>query len=351
MMKNKQFFLLLPTIIIGSGFIAAPALAAKQQPAHYAAKSKKTVIQPKAVEAQPAYYFYTPPAVLPTPTPVTQVSQTAPAITTVATNSASSKNWAGYSATTGSFTAVSGTWTIPNVPNNNTIAADATWVGIGGISSQDLIQTGTEAIQQSGQTVYQAWYELLPSGSVVVPLTVNPGDSISASITQQTPGQWNISLTDNTAQQNYQTTVQYNSSLSSAEWIEEMPSSNFGYLPLDNFGAMNFTNALTTQNGTSVNLRQVGAQPMAILDANNQPLANTSVIGPDGASFSVTRTTSGASTTTSIPGFDARGHWRRGEGITRGIRGMGVPDINYDPSSNSITVTLPFGFNFLRFGE
>jgi hypothetical protein len=48
-----------------------------------------------------------------------------------------SRNWAGYAATGGSFTAVSGTWTPPNVSAGSTPAADATCVGIGGVSATD----------------------------------------------------------------------------------------------------------------------------------------------------------------------------------------------------------------------
>jgi hypothetical protein len=42
----------------------------------------------------------------------------------------------------------------------------ATWVGIGGVNSRDLIQAGTQ--QQTtgtGQTQYQAWVEMLPQAS------------------------------------------------------------------------------------------------------------------------------------------------------------------------------------------
>ena len=105
-----------------------------------------------------------------------------------------SSNWAGYTATGGTFTAVSGTWTVPNVSagTGNTVAADATWVGIGGATSTDLIQAGTQATVQGGQVVYGAWWETLPQAAQPVPLDVAAGDTISVSITQQADGTWKI---------------------------------------------------------------------------------------------------------------------------------------------------------------
>src|SRR5581483_2433440 len=138
----------------------------------------------------------------------------------------SSLNWAGYVATGGTYTQVSGTWTIPSVANTNSLSADAAWVGIGGIGSQDLVQAGTQAITGQGNTTqYQAWVETLPQASEAVPLTVNPGDSVSVGINLVSGNTWQFNFTDNTTNQSYSTTRQYNSNLSSAEWIEEMPSS------------------------------------------------------------------------------------------------------------------------------
>ena len=51
---------------------------------------------------------------------------------------------------------MSGSWTVPNVTPSNSDAADATWVGIGGVSTSDLIQAGTDVNVQSGQVIYTA---------------------------------------------------------------------------------------------------------------------------------------------------------------------------------------------------
>ncbi|HEY6019963.1 MAG TPA: G1 family glutamic endopeptidase [Candidatus Paceibacterota bacterium] len=85
----------------------------------------------------------------------------------LATSTGASYNWSGYVADQGDYSAVSATWVVPQAqyPTGSTadIAADATWVGVGGVDSRDLIQAGTQAlVDSSGATQYQAWYELLP---------------------------------------------------------------------------------------------------------------------------------------------------------------------------------------------
>ena len=55
-----------------------------------------------------------------------------------------SSNWAGYAATEGRYTEVSGTWTIPTYSAMSSAGVSATWVGIGGVNSRDLIQAGTQ---------------------------------------------------------------------------------------------------------------------------------------------------------------------------------------------------------------
>ncbi|MCL5950961.1 MAG: G1 family endopeptidase [Chloroflexi bacterium] len=210
--------------------------------------------------------------------------------TPAASGQSPSRNWAGYAATSGTFTAVSGSWTVPNV-SSTTTGMDATWVGIGGVNSQDLIQAGTQAVVQSGQITYSAWYETLPQSSQTVPMTVNPGDKVSVSITQQPDGTWKILMQDTTNAQTYQTTLNYTSSNSSAEWIEESPATGRGtILPLDSFGTLTFNGASTVDNGKQVTLAQAGAQPITMYSSNQQALAQPSTVGANGASFSVTRT-------------------------------------------------------------
>lgn len=211
--------------------------------------------------------------------------------TTPAGSSSESENWAGYAATGGTFTSVSATWIVPNVDSSTSPAADATWVGIGGVSSDDLIQAGTEAIVESNEVTYAAWIETLPESSKTVPLTVNAGDKVSVSVTQQSSGTWQIVIKDMTSSQTYKTTVQYQSSLSSAEWIEESPTAGQRLLlPLDSFGSISFSGATTVENGKTRTIAQAGGQAITLSVGVRQVLAQTSVLGADGSSFTVTRT-------------------------------------------------------------
>jgi Peptidase A4 family len=231
--------------------------------------------------------------------PATQVVQvTQPQVTQpLAPNSPvgvnTSENWSGYVASgNNTYTSVTGTWIVPAVTaaaNENT-SADATWVGIGGTTSQTLIQAGTQAVVNgSGNITYQAWYEMLPQATQPTSLTVSPGNSITATVTQTSPGEWAISLVDNTTGQSFNTSLQYSASLSSAEWIEEMPSNENTLIPLDNFGTISFTGGSAVQNGTSVTIAQSGAVPLTMVNQAGQVLSSPSALSSDGESFIVTR--------------------------------------------------------------
>ena len=209
-----------------------------------------------------------------------------------------SRNWAGYAASGSQFTAVSGTWTVPQVNAGGSAGgADATWVGIGGVTSTDLVQAGTQAeVTGPGQVSYGAWIETLPQPAQTVPLTVNPGDTITVSLTQQASGSWQISIQDKTTGQNFQTTVLYNSSQSSAEWIEEAPAAasvGLRIVTLDDFGQVQFQNGTATEGGRQVTIAQAGGQPITMYGRGGQPLAQPSPLGSDGSSFTVTRVGSG----------------------------------------------------------
>ncbi len=248
---------------------------------------KKTVAQAGTTKPEPVV----------TPSPNSSVSGLTPTAPTPAPASSQtttgylSTNWSGYLATNGTFTGVSGAWNATLASGSgSTTSADSTWIGIGGVTTSDLIQVGTQnIISASGQVSASAFYELLPNVSQPVPgVTVAPGDSLAASISQVSSGQWSISITDRTNGQSATFTVSYASSLSSAEWIEEDPSySSRRQIPFDNFHQAVFTAGLTVENGRPVNLAASSAQPVTMVNSSGQPVAIPSAIGGDGASFSV----------------------------------------------------------------
>lgn len=267
-----------------------------------------------------------------------------PALAFAATNPAldsgngtnTSFNWSGYVATGSNYTGVSGSWTVPSVTPSANAQADATWVGIGGVAASDLIQVGTQEISQNGAVTYEAWYELLPAVSIPVAVTVHAGDFMTASLEQVQTGEWDVSIRDNTTGQSYSTTVSYASSLSSAEWIEEMPSDQSGFIPLDSFGSVSFTNASAVDNGTTMTPAQANAVSLTLLANTQQALAVPSSLGSDGASFTVSRTTVAPSVTPRTVSPDGRGGFRRGGG--------GLSNYHAHPQTQTISIRQSFGF-------
>jgi hypothetical protein len=227
-----------------------------------------------------------------TPTTPTPAPSSSPTPSPQTTTGYTSTNWSGYLATNGNFTGVSGAWAATVAAGNGaSTSADSTWIGIGGVTTSDLIQVGTQnIISASGQVSTSAFYELLPNVSQPVPgVTVTAGDSMSASITEVSSGQWTIIITDKTNGQSATLNVAYASSLSSAEWIEEDPSfSSRRQIPFDNFHQASFTAASTVENGATVNIAASSGQPVTMVSSSTgQPVAVPSVIGSDGASFTV----------------------------------------------------------------
>ncbi len=199
-------------------------------------------------------------------------------------------NWAGYVATDGPYTAVAGTWIVPHASAAGDHSADATWVGIGGVVKDDLIQAGTEALpNDDGSLSYQAWLETLPGPSHTIPIDIAPGDSISVSIKEQSAGQWLVSFADGTTGQTYSTSVHYASTNSSAEWIEEMPVEVGGLMGLDNFGRVNFTGGSAQRNGSSLTISDTGARALIMDNTAGESVAAPSQLGPNGSSFTVSR--------------------------------------------------------------
>ncbi|HEX5414776.1 MAG TPA: G1 family glutamic endopeptidase [Chloroflexota bacterium] len=249
--------------------------------------------------------------------------------------SGQSENWSGYAATGGNFTAVSGTWTVPQTSSSESYASGAAWVGIGGVNSRDLIQAGTEETVSGGSVRYNAWIEMLPSPSHPINLTVQPGDSVTVSIAEQGSDQWKISFKDNTTGKSYETTVQYTSSHTSAEWIEEAPFARRQVLPLDNFGTINFTNGSAVEDGKTVSIAQAGGKPVTMVTSAGTALAIPSALTSDGEGFSVSRTNASTSVS-SQPGFSGGTG-----GTTPSRRGRGSDSRSGYPYSSPYGVAVP----------
>lgn len=206
-----------------------------------------------------------------TPGSSSQVPSLAPAnIPSNTIASYQSTNWAGYLATGAHYTAITGTWTTtrPSATSEKVESGDGAWIGIGGVSTADLIQIGTQnTISSSGIVTTTAFYELLPDGAQgTASLTITPGDTISASIIQTSENQWTLAMTNVTTGRTFSKSVNYTSSLSSAEWIQEDPGYTDGSLVLlDNFGTVQFANATTTVNNAIISAGEIGASPIIMI--------------------------------------------------------------------------------------
>jgi hypothetical protein len=161
-----------------------------------------------------------------------------------------STNWAGYSATGGTFTKVSATWKQPAATCTAATAYSSFWVGLDGDGTNTVEQIGTDADCSGGKPVYYAWYEMYPKFPVNLSLTIRPGDTLSASVTTNGTGSFTLTIRDTTSGRSF-TTVQRlrHAKLGSAEVIAEAPSSG-GVLQLANFGSVGFSAA--TVNGQPI---------------------------------------------------------------------------------------------------
>jgi len=214
-------------------------------------------------------------------TPGTAPAQTQPDTTTTtpARITDTSSNWSGYVANGGTYTSVTGTWVVPQV-GATTTGADATWVGIGGVTGTDLIQAGTQAtVTGDGSVTYSAWTEILPDYSRTAPLQVTSGDTVTVTITEQSSGVWLIVMVNNTTSDSFEKTLRYDSSRSSAEWIQEAPSTSRGIVPLSDFGTVRFLAGSAVRDGVTLGLSALGATPVAMVNRAGQLVALPSTLG------------------------------------------------------------------------
>ena len=214
-------------------------------------------------------------------------------------NARISGNWAGYVVPGSGITSVTGTWKVPNA-GALPPGVSSTWTGIGGYSTQDLIQAGTQQMSAPFDSViaggaYSAWYEMLPANPVYITgcakdptCSVAPGDAMTVTITKGVGSAWTISMANGT-KWTYSKNVTYVSSLSAAEWIHEAPSlAGAVPVPVGGSGTVTFdgTNTFTTGTGTGAVTKSIGGGPNVAVEA--LPVeTTTSALANDGDGFNV----------------------------------------------------------------
>jgi hypothetical protein len=239
-------------------------------------------------------------------------------------DSTQSSNWAGYAVHHHGvrFSKVTGTWTQPRAtctPGQATYSS--VWVGIGGydLDSQALEQIGTESdCTASGRAVSSAWYELVPSASHPIKVTVSPGDRVRAGVTIA-GGEVTVTLTDLTRHRSFTKRLHPATiDATSAEWILEAPSlcssaSSCETLPLADFGSAGFSAAAaTTTTGvpgtiadrrwtrTKINLA-AGGRTFVSNPSGPSATAVPSTLSAQGSAFTVTYRGGSTSMTPTTP--------------------------------------------------
>jgi Peptidase A4 family/IPT/TIG domain len=171
-----------------------------------------------------------------------------------------SSNWSGFvgAGSGATFTAVQGDWVVPSVQPSGSDEASATWIGIDGVQAQSLIQTGTDQLSgpDFGGVQYLPWIELLPGAQEVIgngygPAPVGPGDLMTASIFENSPGLWTIDLNDTTQNWYFSQAFSYSTPGTTAEWIEEAPIMNGILATLADYGSTTFSNLGVAGTGLS----------------------------------------------------------------------------------------------------
>jgi hypothetical protein len=163
-----------------------------------------------------------------------------------------SSNWSGWADVGKRYTSTAATWRQPSV--HCTLLAptySAFWVGLDGVVSGTVEQTGTSAdCDALGRAHYYGWYEFFPNFPVNYSNPVVPGDLMQASTTYIGSGRYRLILIDVTRKWSHTVTGSVAGAANkSAEVIAEAPSSGTSgrVLPLANFGSVTFTSA--TVNG------------------------------------------------------------------------------------------------------
>lgn len=161
----------------------------------------------------------------------------------------SSSNWSGYAIPGSSFTSATASWTVPTANCGSGDQYAAFWVGIDGYTSKTVEQTGTDSDCVGGTPTYYAWYEFYPRPAFEFgSLTIQPGDSMSASVVYN-GSEFTVIIEDvTTGKSRSKTETVSSAARSSAEWVAEASGGN---LNLTNFGEVFFGENSTSISGTN----------------------------------------------------------------------------------------------------
>jgi Peptidase A4 family len=206
-----------------------------------------------------------------------------------------SSNWSGYGDLGTDFDGVGATWIEPTVTCGPAPTLVGFWVGIDGLDTDSVEQDGTLVECDNGSPSYYMWWEMFPANDVQVVSTVNPGDSITASVTRAGSSYF-LDLTDNTTGQGFgvSSTCEADTATStcldaSAEWIAEAPSSDSGVVqPLSDFQSWGLTSATVESSAAAAGtISSFPDYSLTMIDADGVIEAEPSALNSDGNAFGV----------------------------------------------------------------
>ncbi len=183
--------------------------------------------------------------------------------------------WSGYVQQGTTYSRVSAEWNVPSVSQESSSAwyAASTWIGVGGWNTSGLFQAGTTEESYDGTLYYFVWDENLPGQQTgVYRFAVNPGDTISATISQSSGSTWTLTVEDKTTGKTDNQTESYTGSTASAEFIQEAPSSEGSVLPLDPYETFPFYHAEV--DGVTAGLNDSQQVTMPSLSLPSEPNAS-----------------------------------------------------------------------------
>jgi hypothetical protein len=211
------------------------------------------------------------------PAPVLARSSASPAAaTSTGYQNLTGATWSGYAALGTGFTSVSAGWTAPAVRCGSPSQVLGPWVGLGGVATTSLQQTGLEVSCASGRPAYRAWYESAPEPPVYHADPVRQGDRMTARVDRTATG-YTLTVADLT--RNWSRTVRtplLQDDHGSAEVVLESPTRAFPA-----FGGFTVTDA-------AVDGKPFGSLSPVALDSGTGDVRQTRTGTLAGGTFTVT---------------------------------------------------------------
>ncbi|KAG8888316.1 hypothetical protein FRB98_007974 [Tulasnella sp. 332] len=188
-----------------------------------------------------------------------------------------SSNWAGavYESAAGSHKSVTSTFVVPT-PSGSSGAASA-WVGIDGDTCGNaILQTGVDFTITNGKVSY----DVVPDYSYDFSgITISTGDSITTTVTATSTKAGTAVITNNTTGKTVAKSLTSTYALceENAEWIVQDLEEGSSFVPLANFGTVEFTNAYATSpSGTTIS---PASATIIDIQQSNKVLTSVSVSG------------------------------------------------------------------------